>query len=211
MGQAILIDNDALLKLARYGLIDEALTVFGCTPADVNVLAAAKYSLLPTKNRLRLCKDEESVTRLEAFLRTSKTVDTGSADPDILDVLNTIPNIDGGEAILFAVGATNRDSLVITGDKRSLAALCSHDSVTHVSNALLGRVVSMEVLFLMLIERQFVLIQERVRAKPDVDKTLMIVFGVSVAVDFESVREGLDSYINSLRSKTGTLLYVPLN
>lgn len=211
MGQAILIDNDALLKLARYGLIDEALTVFGCTPADVNVLAAAKYSLLPTKNRLRLCKDEESVARLEAFLRTSKTVDTGSADPDILDVLNTIPNIDGGEAILFAVGATDRDSLVITGDKRSLAALCSHDSVTHVSNALLGRVVSMEVLFLMLIERQFVLIQERVRAKPDVDKTLMIVFGVTVAVDFESVKEGLDSYINSLRSQTGTLLYVPLN
>jgi hypothetical protein len=28
MGQPILIDNDALLKLARYGLLDEAVALF---------------------------------------------------------------------------------------------------------------------------------------------------------------------------------------
>jgi len=211
MGQPILIDNDALLKLARYGLLDEALALFECTPTDVCVLATAKYRLLPARNRLRFCQDEESAARLEAFLKTSNPLDAGLADPDLLDVLNAVPNIDAGEALLFAVGATNRDTLVITGDKRSVKALCSDDSVTHVSNALAGRVVSIEVLFLMLIERQFGLIQERVRAKPDVDMTLKIVFGVTVPVNFESAREGLDSYIRHLLSVTGTLLYIPPN
>ena len=209
MSQPILIDNDALLKLVRYGLLDEAVAVFGCAPTDVTVLATAKYSLLPAKNRLRFCKDEESAARLEAFLRTSKPLDAGLADPDLLDVLNAVPNIDAGEALLFAVGATNRDTLVITGDKRSLAALCSHDSVTDVSNALAGRVVSIEVLFSILVEREFAFIQERVRAKPDVDVMLKIVFGVTYPVDFESARDGLASYIRDLRSVTGTLLYVP--
>jgi hypothetical protein len=209
MSQPILIDNDALLKLARYGLLDEAIALFECTPTDVRVLATAKYRLLPAKNRLRFCKDEESATRLEAFLKTSNPLDAGLADPDLLDVLNAVPNIDPGEALLLAVGANNRDTLVITGDKHSLAALCSHDSVADVSKALAGRVVSMEVLFSMLTEYQFTLIQERVRDKPDVDITLRIVFGVTVPADFESVKNGFNSYISDLRSRTGTLLYVP--
>lgn len=209
MSQQILIDNDALLKLACYGLLDEAIALFKCTSTDVRVLGTAKYRLLPAKNRLRFCKNEESAARLEAFLKTSNPLDAGLADPDLLDVLNDVPNIDTGEALLFAVGASNRNTLIITGDKRSLAALCSHDSVADVSKALAGRVVSMEVLFSMLTEYQFTLIQERVRDKPDVDITLKIVFGVTVPADLESVKKGFNSYINDLRSTTGTLLYVP--
>lgn len=209
MSQPILIDNDVLLKLARYGLLDEAIALFECNSTDAIVLATAKYKLLPHKNRLQFCKDEESATRLEAFLKTAKILDAGLADPDILDLLNAVPNIDSGEALLFAVGANNNDTIVITGDKRSLKALCSNDSVADASKALAGRVVSVEVLFSMLAEYQFTLIQERVRAKPDVDMTLKIVFGVTVPADFESVKEGLNSYIRDLRSITGTLLYVP--
>jgi hypothetical protein len=207
MSQPILIDNDALLKLARYGLLDEVVALFGCSPTDVCVLASAKYSLLPAKNRLRFCEDEESTARLEAFLRTSKPLDAQSADPDLLDVLNAIQNIDAGEALLLAVGATNRDTLVITGDKHSLAALCSHASVTHVSNAVAGRVVSMEVLFSILVERQFAHVQKCVRSKPNVDKALSIAFGVTTPADVNSVREGLNSYIRHLRNVTGALLY----
>jgi hypothetical protein len=61
--------------------------------------------------------------------------------------MSAVQNIDTGEALLLAVGATARNTLVITGDKRSLAALCSHESIAHLANALAGRVVSMEVLF----------------------------------------------------------------
>lgn len=209
MNQSLLIDNDALLKLARYGLLDEAIALLKCNSTDAIVLATAKYKLLPHKNRLRFCKDEESAARLEAFLRTSNLLDAELADPDILDLLNDVPNIDAGEALLFAMGASNSNTLVVTGDKRSLEALCSHDSVANVSKALAGRVVSLEVLFSMLAEYQFTLIQERVRAKPDVDTTLKIVFGVTFPADCESVKKGFASYISDLRSRTGTLLYLP--
>jgi hypothetical protein len=208
MGRTILIDNDALLKLARYGLLDEAVSLFGCVYANVYVLATAKYSLLPTKDRLRFCHDEESASRLEVFLSNSNPLNAQSVNPDLLDALNSVANIDAGEALLFAVGATCRDSLIITGDKRSLIALCSNDSVAQVSNLLAGRVVSMEVLFLHLVEHnKFNHIQDCVRSKPDVDKALKIVFGVSTPVSLESVLEGLTSYINDLRKIAGILLY----
>ena len=207
MNQLILIDNDALLKLARYGLLDEAVELFGCTPNDVRVLATAKYSLLPAKDRLRLCKDEESTVRVEDFLKTSTPIDATLAAPEFLDRLNAVQNIDAGESLLLAVGATDMNTLVITGDKRCLAALCSDDSVAQVSSALAGRVVSMEVLFSYLVENQFVYIQECVRSKPDVDKALSIAFGVSTPADLNSVREGLNSYIKRLRKVTEDLLY----
>lgn len=155
MNRSVLIDNDALLKLARYGLLDEAVALFRCTPNNMRVLATAKYSLLPAKNRLRLCEDEESAARLEEFLRTSTPLDARSADPKLLDTLNAVQNIDAGESLLLAVGATDMNTLVITGDKRSLAALCSDDSVAQVFSALAGRVMSMEVLFSYLVEHQF--------------------------------------------------------
>jgi len=211
MNQLILIDNDALLKLARYGLLDEAVAIFGCTPNDVRVLATAKYSLLPAKNRLWLCKDEESAARLEEFLRTSTPLDARSANPELLDRLNAVQNIDAGESLLLAVSANDRNTLVITGDKRSLAALCSDDSVAQVFSTLAGRVVSMEVLFLYLVEHQFAYVQERVRSKPNVDKALSIAFGISTPADLNSVREGLSSYINHLRKVTGGLLYEGTN
>ncbi|PMB10303.1 hypothetical protein CEN49_04410 [Fischerella thermalis CCMEE 5273] len=208
MDRLILIDNDALLKLARYGLLDESIALFGCVPTSVRVLATAKYSLFPAKNRLRFCKDEESAARLEAFLRSSIPLDAGAADPDLLDALNAVQNIDAGEALLLAVGATDENTLVITGDKRSLTALCTNDSVTQIANALVGRVVTMEVLFSYLVEYQFAHVQDCVRSNPDVDIALRIVFGVSNPTSFESVQEGLSSYIKNLRAVTRTLLYV---
>lgn len=209
MDRKILIDNDALLKLARYGLLDEAATCFDCVSTNVCVLATAKYSLFPAKNRLRLCKEEISASRLEAFLQNCNFLNPQSADPELLDMLSAVENIDAGEALLLAVGATDQESLVITGDKRSLIALCTNDSVVQASASLAGRIVSLEVLFWFLVEHQFTYVQECVIAKPDVDKALKIVFGITAPASVEVVREGLTSYINHLRAVTGKLLYVP--
>lgn len=207
MDRLLLIDNDALLKLARYGLLDEVIARFDFTITDVRVLATAKYVLLPAKNRLLFCEDEESFSRLESFLKSAKSLDARLADPDLLDAMSAVQNIDTGEALLLAVGATARDALIITGDKRSLAALCSHESVAHLANALAGRVISMEVLFSYLIEDQFTHVQKCVRSNPGVDKALNIAFGVTIPASYESVQEALSSYINHIRAVTGNLLY----
>jgi hypothetical protein len=207
MDQIILFDNDALLKLARYGLLDESIHLFRCNPTKVRVLATAKYKLLPLKNRLRFCEDEESAARLESFLEAATPIDIKLANPNLLDALNAIQNIDAGEAILFAISATDKNTLIITGDKTSLLALYSNSSVTEAYNALEGRIVTMEILFSYLIEHNFSYVQNCVRSQPKVDKALSIAFGISIPVNQNLVREGLDSYIQHLRKETGSLLY----
>ncbi len=207
MGRLVFMDNDALLKLAQYGLLEEALRSINCTQSDVRVLPTARYSLLPQRGRLRRCKDEASATRLEAFLANVGQLDIGSASATLLDELIALPGVDVGEAQLFAAAAAQPEVLVLTGDKRALAALCSAPNVADAVTALSGRVVAVETVFAMLTDGDFSVTQSRVRAKPEVDKTLTTIFGVSVAASLESVREGLRSYQGHLRASTGDLLY----
>ncbi len=207
MGRPIFIDNDALLKLAQYGLLEEALRSLNCTPGDVRVLPTARYSLIPQKDRLRRCKDEASAGRLEAFLMSVGVLDPSAVDAMLMDELIALPGVDVGEAQLFAAAATQSAALIVTGDKRALAALCSAPTVANAVTALSGRIVAVEMVFAMLTDGDFSITQSRVRAKPEVDKALTAIFGASAPASLDSVREGLRSYQGHLRTITGDLLY----
>lgn len=209
MARRLLIDNDALLKLARYGLLDAAITAFDSKPGDVRVLGTARYSLLPAKNRLLRCKDEGSAARLENFLAQALPLNIADANTELLDILNAVPSIDAGEALLLAAGASDGEALVVTGDKRALAALCSDATVVHVTHALAGRVVTLEVLFRQIAEDQFDHTQQCVRSNLDVDRALSNAFGVSCPASLNSVQQALASYIGHLQQTTGALLYEP--
>lgn len=209
MTRRLLVDNDVLLKLARYGLLDALVNIFGIDVSDIQVLATAKYSLLPAKNILLRCKDADSANRLEDFLTRSVPLNPVDLDTNLLDTLSAIPSIDAGEALLLAAGASDPETLVITGDKRAVAALCSDCSISQVSNALAGRVVTLEIIFWQLVKKDFTHTQSCVRCKLDVDKAISNVFGVSAPATIDSVREALTSYINHLRGITGGLLLVP--
>ncbi|MBP0624012.1 hypothetical protein [Cupriavidus consociatus] len=205
----LLIDNDALLKLAQYDLLDRVVTTFGFKMEDVKVLHTAGYTLLPAKNRLRRCKTEECATRLEEFLAGATTIKLEDANADMIDMLSAPPNIDPGEALLLAAAASNMDAFVITGDKRALTALGEEESLAGVREALDSRVLSLELLFAFLVESDFEDIQSAVRNKPEADRALTNIFGVSAPASLESVRSALDSYINHLRAATGPLLHPP--
>ncbi|WP_199545054.1 hypothetical protein [Paraburkholderia kururiensis] len=206
---ALLVDNDALLKLARYDLLDKVLEQFSFDYGDVRVLAAAKYVLLPARDRLRHCKDEACADRLERFLSLVGKLDATTADRGIVDALAAVPNIDPGEALMLAAGATDPDCYIITGDKRALAAVGESELLFAVRVALRGRILSLELLFSFLIEGDFANVQNRIRLQPSVDKTLANIFGVSTPSSLQSVRDGLDSYIAHLRAQTGVLLHPP--
>lgn len=209
MTRRLLVDNDALLKLARYGLLDALVTMSGVDVRDIRVLATAKYSLLSAKNRMLRCNDEDGANRLEEFLTRSDPLSPVDTDANLLDALSAIPSIDAGEALLLAAGASDYETLVITGDKRALAALCADSSIAQVADALAGRVVTLEVIFWQLVNKDFSHTQSCVRSKPDVDKAISNVFGVSAPATIDSVREALASYINHLQGVTGGLLLVP--
>ncbi|WP_322104833.1 hypothetical protein [Paraburkholderia sp. J41] len=201
----ILFDNDVLLKLATYDLIDEALNALELRPEQVSVLSTAKYSLLPAKNRLLRCKDEETADRLDAFLKACAVISQDAIAPELVDELASIQSLDSGEAVLFAYAATHDDSVVVTGDKRALSALMK----SPIAEKLQGRVMALESVFEVMTAQNVEPIQVKVRAKPTTDKSLSNVFGKSYAASAESVREGLRSYINHMVGQTGDLLWRP--
>jgi len=203
----LFIDNDALLKLASYDLLDTALNMFNIQWEDIQVLATAKYALLPAKDRLRRCKTEQCATRLESFLSRVTKLSADDADATTLDALAERPGIDAGEAVMFAVAASKSDSFIITGDKRALEALQIGQSLDGVREALAGRVLSLELLFSFMVEGDFAQVQACVISQPGVDKALTNIFGVSAPASLESVRAALDSYVAHLRRLTGTLLH----
>ncbi|MFT4503203.1 hypothetical protein [Caballeronia sp. 15711] len=201
----ILLDNDVLLKLASYDLIDEALDALQVHAEEVFVLAQAKYSLLPAKNRLLRCKDEETANRLEAFLAACAVIPQDAIAPELIDELIGIKSLDSGEAVLFAYAATHTDAVVVTGDKRAIAALMN----SHVAGDLQGRVMALESVFQAMTVGDVETVQVKVRAKPAADKSLANVFGKSYVASADSVREGLKSYINHMVEQTGGLLWRP--
>lgn len=203
----LFVDNDALLKLASYGLLDTAISMFNIRPEDVYVLATAKYALLPVKDRLRRCKTEECANVLESFLSKSTKLTPYGVDSDTLDALTAKPGIDAGEALMLAVVASDPDSYIITGDKRALEALQFGKGLDNVREALGGRVLSLELLFLFLVEGDFARVQTCVRSQPGVDKALTSAFGFSTPAGMESVRAALNSYVEHLRRLTGALLH----
>ncbi|MDD5247562.1 MAG: hypothetical protein PHY45_01155 [Rhodocyclaceae bacterium] len=203
----LFIDNDALLKLANYDLLDTALTMFGIRPDDIHVLATAKYALLPAKDRLRHCKTDESANRLETFLSKASKLNAECVDSEVLDALSAKPGIDPGEALMLAMATSDSDSYIVTGDKRALEALHDGKALDEVRSALAGRLLSLELLFLFLVEGDFERVQACVRGQPGVDKALTNAFGVSAPASSESVRAALNSYVEHLRRLTGALLH----
>jgi len=201
----ILFDNDVLLKLATYDLIDEALDALKVASSQVSVLATAKYSLLPAKNRLLRCKDEQTADRLEAFLKACVIISQDKIAPELVDGLAGIQSLDSGEAVLFAYAATHADSLVVTGDKRAISALMKSE----VADKLQGRVMALESVFQVMTAQEVEPVQVKVRANLGADKSLANVFGKSYVASADSVREGLKSYINDMVNKTGGLLWKP--
>ena len=205
----LLIDNDALLKFSRYGLLETALQVFSCDISHVCVLHTAKYVLLPAKNRLLRCGDPVVADCLDTFLACSTQLAVNDTNSNLIDELIAVPNIDAGEALLLAACAEDKNTFLLTGDKRCISALASNASLAHVAERVAGRLVTLEMLLSDLIQHRFVETQERVRANPDVDRALTNAFGVSSPASFESVHEALGSYIRHLRDLTGNLLYLP--
>lgn len=204
---SLFIDNDALLKLASYDLLDTALTMFNIRPEDIHVLATARYALIPDKNRLRRCKTEECASRLESFLAKANKLTQDGLSADMLDALTSEPGIDPGEALMLGMAASAPDSYIITGDKRALEALQAGKGLNDVCEVLAGRVLPLELLFSFLVEGDFAQVQVRVRSQPEVDKALTYAFGVSTPANLASVRAALDSYVGHLRRLTGSLLH----
>jgi hypothetical protein len=137
-------------------------------------------------------------------------------DPDGIAFALLSQDIDEGEAILMASAAIHPKSLLVTGDKRSLIALCRQAEEHHtLILALAGRVLCFEAILQKLIASPhvgFSYVRERVvggllsRQHPEHrDKALAIIFPSGLETTPEVALVALNSYVNDLRRQTGAL------
>jgi hypothetical protein len=193
-----LVDSDIFCKLGVAGLLEPSLAVFGVGIADCFRLPALPSMLrrgaIPKTYGASACAD---LIPIAMSMQVAPTPSTESLAP-----LVGIPKIDPGEAQLFACAA-ERSLVIVTADKRALTALAA---VEGFSEALAGRIVTLEALLLTLCDRLGV---EPVRTAvqpllsvPAGERTVKICFSPGNL----DPRAALLSYFNALKNEARPLV-----
>lgn len=144
-----LVDNDALVKLARYGLMsefDRVLRGRGYVPPP-RCVPLAKHTLCINDPGLnpKYYPSESVKSDVRAFVLKCDSIKPAlDCDPADIGLLASVDKIDDGEGALFAYAHKTPDSLIITGDKRCILALASSTTCSAILDSLKGRIVHLE-------------------------------------------------------------------
>jgi hypothetical protein len=197
-----LLDSDAGKCMCQYGLMLDLATALGVTLSDFYILSQLRYQLhLGEPNKaLKKLGTTEAVQQAQLLVASAGEVTVLAESANYL-LLQGTPDIDGGELALFAALCDQPNSELITGDKRSLVALCKVDGLS--AGFSWARIICTEEAIRRLVERlgwQYV--SNKVRARPDVNMGLSLIFGKSAPASEQAIREGLVSYLNALAAET---------
>jgi hypothetical protein len=208
------VDNDILLKGACYNLIDEViLWISSSAQETVGVLGTARF-VLPNKIRKATLNTDKDVVikRLLAIIDQVTTLEPTevelllAADLELLGQQIGV-NLDSGESQLCALMILREIEILLTGDKRAIMAIESLSKSRDDLVALEGKVMCFEQVILGLFYRDRNHIRSSICSEPKVDKTLSICFSCTCeGILSQSCKEGLESYISSLRSSASRVL-----
>ena len=198
-----LLDSDAATCLCKYELVEDLSAALNISIADCFVLPQLRYQL--RLNNLK--KATTKLGTLAAVAQAQLLVSSASeiivlADSANYVLLEGTPDIDGGELALFAALCASSDSKLLTGDKRSLVALCKVEGQV-ASSSYWARILCTEEAIALIIEKfGWEHVSKKVRSRPDANMGLSIIFGRTTANSAEVVADGLKSYLNELVANT---------
>lgn len=165
----LLLDSDVLCKLAAADLLADTVKIFGLTIPDCRRLPALPHML--RRGSLRRHLGDELCNKILPMVEAIAPVQGASIV--WLDKLAQVPEIDPGEAQLFAVAA-ERGSWIATGDKRSLSALARIPDYVAATS---GRIVIPErVLITLCCELGVAEMHKRIQPVTAIDKVVRICF-----------------------------------
>jgi hypothetical protein len=201
-----IVDNDVLLKVACYGIVDAVL--FAYVGGAVGCLAVARFVLTGRLDRIGLRGSPAAAKeRLMACLgRCDQLEPTAIEQQFAADLELTAQRaglrLDTGESQLCAMAIQRRIPMLLTGDKRAIAAIERLADGENRLRSLDGSIHCLEQLIASALEESGMeVIRRAICTEPGVDKALAICFACSAdAAQLESVLEGLDSYIRELRA-----------
>jgi hypothetical protein len=188
----LFVDNDILLKLASAGLLKNLNNIFSVDDSSIFVLPTAKNYISKSKKvKHKYSKIPDEYIDNDLFLR-----------------LSDIDEIDSGEQILFSIKSAINDFLILTGDKKAIRQLYSHNELIEIASGLKNKIVCLECLFLKLMEQHnFEEFAESIRESNYCgDKTIELVFQQNI-LTFALARDGLLSNFNNLNNQTNNFLF----
>lgn len=208
-----LVDNDVLIKGSCYGLLSEL--ILGVTPLNtVGVLGSARFVVPERIRRSHLRANyARAVQIFMDFLTHTSVIEPTTEEQQMAADLELAAqqvglNLDSGESQLCAVVSMRLLPLLLTGDKRAIAAidkLLDGDSRLY---SVAGKVMCLEQLFVVLLSSTSGDgLRSTVCAEPEVDKALSNCFSCfGSVVSTDSHLEGLNSYIQNLRRLAARVL-----
>lgn len=198
-----LLDSDAAKAVCQYGLIEELAAALNVALSDFFVLSQLRFQLHvadPAK-ALRKLGSELAVAQINLLVTQASEVIV-LVDSANYALLEGTPDIDGGELALFAALCEDSSASLITGDKRSLVALCKVGATIQDSFSWAQILCLEEALALLVDHLGWSYVSDRVRARPDVNSAISSVFGRSVAASEQAISEGLQSYLRDVQTRT---------
>lgn len=202
-----LVDNDVVVKLARWDLLNTTVKYWGghhCIRRIGSLLYSVCHPDKP-KKALSRCGTQDAIERIKEFIRSVEPIPLPQ-DIGTLAVLNDIGGLDEGEALLLAFCTHEPNSWSFTGDKRAIEALASASTAHHIRRLLEGRIYCLEQLVAQLcFEEAHDTICGKIRNDKAADTAVSCAIGSSPN-SLEAVLEGLRNYYENLQAKCGGLL-----
>ena len=203
------VDNDIIHKLAALDLLGEADRIFGAGRDERIVLPTARFKfLLHQRAKAEQRYGLSVVPRIETFLGSATEL-ASAMNEDDQAILNKVVGIDQGEALFFSAASRDPDSVLFTGDKRSLRALASAPTCAEIVARLRSRVVCFEqVVVIAIRELGFGAVRDRALGALGSDRVLQSAFGSGAAATEANVTAALRAYVPSTEADGAGLLRV---
>ena len=140
--EGLLFDNDILSVLGAADLVDEVITILNVDRSHVYRLGSLTHML---RRATRLGAGWAEHLRSRA-IAAAERIEVWDRQPsyDLLQRFQDIPDVDAGEAGLFAALAEQPLYLLASGDKRAMRAVCQEPTLLPIRNAIAGRVICFE-------------------------------------------------------------------
>lgn len=168
-----LLDSDVARKLCQYQLVHELARALKCPLAGFAVLPQLAFQLRLRDPHAALKKlgSVEAVTLATELVSLANVVELKVEQSNYALNIER-PDIDSGEAVLFAaLHQSDQDSL-LSGDKRAFVALSKINDEL-VAGCMWARMICLEEAIMIILKGEsFELVSTKIRARTDVDSAL---------------------------------------
>lgn len=191
----LFLDADAVSKLSHWNILPLLPELLGINWEEIATISSLRYraQAAVTKPDKKLFHTSEAAQIAVDCVTKCHVCPTPNAE--MVEAFSKVPQIDAGEAVLFSLVMTQRDSRLLTGDKRALRALATHELAKNFD----GKIICIEQILKLTLDkhgRQWLL--ANVGPQAQIDKAAAIILGSRQDAPIDQIYEALSSYTNEM-------------